>query len=65
MIRTGFTISWAGTFGYSLIAGLDMRFSPGVLLKYSFQFLANTVDYLTEPENKYGIRNSLFLDIKF
>jgi hypothetical protein len=64
-LRTGATLSWTGRFGYSILAGIDIKFSPEVLLKYNFQFLQDTIDYTTVPKPKYGIENALILDVKF
>ena len=64
-IRTGFTAGWSSGWGYSAIAGLNLRFSPSVLFKYTFQFLANAVDLSAVPRREYGIGNGVFLDVKF
>jgi hypothetical protein len=64
-IRTGGTVSWANELGYSLLVGIDLRFSPAVLLRYYFQFLSNTIDYGDAPAAVFGIENGLFLDVKF
>ncbi|MBN2352163.1 MAG: hypothetical protein JXD23_06290 [Spirochaetales bacterium] len=63
-IRTGGTVSHAGAFGYSLLAGVDIRFSPAVLLRYFFQFLADAPDENLARVNGYGIENGLFLDVR-
>ncbi len=63
--RAGFTVSKADTFGYSLIAGVDFFFCPTVALKYSFQYLSDTVEYLTSPQPRSGIANALILDLRF
>jgi hypothetical protein len=64
-IRTGGTASWSGDFGYSLLAGLNVRFSPAVLLKFYFQFLSNTVDYGAAPARAFGVQGGLILDVEF
>jgi hypothetical protein len=63
--RAGFTVSRADTVGYSLIAGLDFFFRPTIALKYSFQYLSDTVEYLTSPQPRSGIANALILDLRF
>jgi hypothetical protein len=63
--RAGFTVSRAATIGYSLIAGLDFAFSSAVALRYSFQYLSDTIEYLTSPQAHSGIVNALILDLRF
>ena len=63
--RAGFTVSKADTFGYSLIAGVDFFFRPTAALKYTFQYLSDTVEYLTSPQARSGIANALILDLRF
>jgi hypothetical protein len=62
--RAGFTVSHADTFGYSLAAGLDLFFRRAVSLKYTFQFLSDSID-LTELAPRSGISNALVLDVRF
>jgi len=64
-LRTGATLSWADFFGYSILAGMEIAFTPSVRLKYSFQFMSTTIDNMTQPVEKYGIANNLLLDIRF
>jgi len=64
-VRAGFTVSKADAFGYSLIAGADFYFRPTVALKYTFQYLSDTVEYLTSPQPRSGIGNALILDLRF
>ncbi len=61
----GFTLSRADAFGYSLIGGVKVSFSPKVSLQYSLQYLSDTVVYLTAPQPRSGISNGLVLDWKF
>jgi hypothetical protein len=63
--RAGFTMSMASAFGYTLIAGLDLSFSPAVILRYCFQFLSDTIEYLDSPQPRSGIANILTLDLRF
>jgi len=49
-----------------LLAGIDFYFRRGLTLKYSLQYLFNTVEYQTgflEPRS--GISNALILDVRF
>jgi hypothetical protein len=61
----GFTLSRADAFGYSLIGGARFALTPAVSLQYSLQYLSDTVTYLTEPQPRSGISNSLVLDWRF
>jgi len=63
--RAGFTVSKARAFGYSLAAGLDFSFRPAWSLRYSFQYLSDTVEYLSSPQPHSGIANTLVLDVRF
>ena len=63
-VRAGFTLSRADAFGYTLAAGIDLTFTPAFTLKYSFQFLSDTVEYLNSPQPRSGIANTLLLDVK-
>ncbi len=63
--RAGFTVSRAGTFGYSLAGGLDLFFRTGWSLKYTFQFLSDSIEFLTSPQPRSGISNGLVLDVRF
>jgi hypothetical protein len=63
--NAGFTVSRADAFGFSLIAGLKISFTPKVSLQYSLQYLSDTVTYLAEPQPRSGISNGLVLDWKF
>ncbi len=62
--RTGFTVSYSGQIGYSILAGLDISFNEYFQLKYKFMFLSNTVNYSEAPSVVYGIENVLMADIK-
>ena len=62
--RAGFTVSRANAFGYSGIAGIDLTFSESFALRYSIQYLSDTVEYLTEPQPRSGIANTLIVDVK-
>jgi hypothetical protein len=62
--RAGFTVSLAETFGYSLTAGLDFFFRRAVALKYTFQFLSDSID-LSDLEPRSGVSNALILDVRF
>lgn len=63
--RLGFTFSQAGLFGYSAAAGLDFYLSPAVALKYTFEYLSDSVEYLTSPQPRSGVSNALVLDWRF
>jgi hypothetical protein len=63
--RGGFTVSRANAFGYSAIAGVDVRFSAAFSLRYSLQYLSDTVDYIGAPQPRSGIANALIADIRF
>jgi len=63
--RAGFTVSRGDAFGYSLLAGLDFFFRSGLSLKYSFQYLSDTIEYLISPQPRSGISNALILDVRF
>jgi hypothetical protein len=62
--RAGFTMSHADTFGYSLAAGLDFFFRPAVILKYTFQYLSDSIG-IADLEPHSGIENALMLDLRF
>ncbi len=65
-IRTGGTVGWTEEISYSILAGVSIRFSPDVFLKYHFKYLANNPDYSGgTPVKKEGIENGVFLDIRF
>jgi hypothetical protein len=66
--RAGFTagLNNANNFGGSLLAGADFFFRSGWSLKYSFQYLSDTVEYqagVLKPRS--GISNALILDVRF
>ena len=61
----GFTLSRADAFGFSLIGGVKVSFTPKVSLQYSLQYLSDTVTYLSAPQPRSGISNGLILDWKF
>jgi hypothetical protein len=64
--RVGFTASRADAFGYSLLAGIDFFFCSVLALKYTFQFLSDTVEYGSSGiERRSGISNTLVLDARF
>jgi hypothetical protein len=63
--NAGFTLSRAEAFGYSLIAGLKISFTPQVSLQYTLQYLSDTISYLAAPQPRSGISNGLVLDWKF
>jgi hypothetical protein len=63
--HAGFTLSRAEAFGFSLIAGLKVSFSPKLSLQYSLQYLSDTITYLAAPQPRSGISNGLMLDWKF
>jgi hypothetical protein len=64
--RAGFTVSRADAFGYSLSAGIDLFFNPALALKYTFQYLSDTVEYGTAGlQPRSGISNALILDARF
>jgi hypothetical protein len=65
--RAGFTMNHASTFGYSVAAGLDFFFRRPVSLKYTFQFLSDSIDLsgLGGLEPRSGISNALVLDVRF
>ncbi len=63
--RAGFTVSRADTFGYSLAGGLALFFRSGWSLKYTFQFLSDSIEFLTSPQPRSGISNGLVLDVRF
>jgi hypothetical protein len=63
--NVGFTVSRAEAFGYSLIAGVKVSFSPAIALQYSLQYLSDTVTYLAAPQPRSGVSNGLVLDWKF
>ncbi len=63
--RAGFTVSRASNFGWSLIAGMNFSFTPDLVLKYSFEYLADTVEYVDTPQQSNGVSNALILDVKF
>jgi hypothetical protein len=63
--NAGFTLSRAEAFGFSLIAGLKLYFSPKASLHYSLQYLSDTITYLAAPQPRSGISNGLILDWKF
>jgi hypothetical protein len=55
----------ADAFGYSLSTGIDFFFRRGLALKYTFQYLSGTVEYLTSPQPRSGLSNALVLDARF
>jgi hypothetical protein len=63
----GFTVSFSQDLGYSFIAGTNITITPDIVLKYTFSFLSNVVQYLTQPSPTatYGIENLVSLDWKF
>jgi len=64
--RAGVTVSRASGFGYSVIAGMNFSFSRAITLKYSFQYLSATVEYLAAaPQQKDGVSNAIILDVEF
>jgi len=64
--RAGFTASWADAFGYSLLAGIDFFFRRALTLKYTFQYLSDSVEYGTGGlQPRSGISNALLLDVRF
>jgi len=63
--RAGFTVSRASTLGYSLIGGIDVSFTPSLTLKYSLQYLSDSIEYLTAPQLHSGVSNLLLLDWRF
>jgi hypothetical protein len=63
--RAGFTVSRADAFGYSLLAGLDFFFRSGLSLKYSFQYLSDSIEPLSSLQPRSGISNALILDARF
>ena len=64
--RVGFTASLADAFGGSLLAGIDFFFRRALTLKYSFQYLSNTVEFGTNgTQQRTGISNALLLDARF
>jgi hypothetical protein len=63
--QAGFTVSRADAFGYTLAAGIDLTFTLACTLKYSFQFLSDTIEYLDSPQPRSGIANALILDARF
>jgi hypothetical protein len=64
-LRAGFTLSYINSIGYSVIGGINYRFSKDFILRYTFQFLANAVVYDTGPGIGYGIQNVLIADVIF
>jgi hypothetical protein len=63
--RAGFTVSRAADFGFSFIGGVDVSFTPAITLKYSLQYLSDTVEYLAAPQPRSGLSNGLILDWRF
>jgi hypothetical protein len=63
--KVGVTASHASDFGWSAIAGVNFTFSPAVTLKYSFQYLAATVEYLDTPQQRDGVSNTFIVDVNF
>jgi hypothetical protein len=63
--NVGFTVSRADAFGFSLITGARVSFTPKVSLQYLLQYLSDTVTYLAAPQPRSGISNGLILDCKF
>jgi len=63
--RLGFTLGWANGLGWSAIAGADWSITPSLKLRYNFQYLSNTIEYVTAPVTKNGIENALVMDVKF
>jgi hypothetical protein len=63
--HAGFTLSRADAFGFSLIGGCKVSFTPKVSLQYSLQYLSDTITYLAAPQPQSGISNGLILDWKF
>lgn len=63
--RAGFTVSRASALGYSLIGGIDVSFTPNLTLKYSLQYLSDSIEYLTAPQPHSGLSNLLLLDWRF
>jgi hypothetical protein len=65
--RAGFTasLSQEKTFGYSLLAGIDLFFRRALTLKYTFQYLSDTIEPLTALQPRSGISNALILDARF
>ena len=63
--HSGFTVSYANGFGYSLIAGFKLVFTKKNSLKYFIRYLSDTIEYLDEPRMNQGIANGLILDIRF
>jgi hypothetical protein len=64
--RAGFTLSYAAdTLGWSLIGGTNLKLGENSAVKYTFSWFSDTVQYLSEPSTRRGVRNSLSLDVKF
>jgi hypothetical protein len=64
-LRAGGTMGYAGEFGWSAIAGINVAITPKVLLKYTFKYLAEPVDGLPGSPVKNGVENGLVLDVRF
>jgi hypothetical protein len=64
-LRAGGTMGYSGQFVWSVLAGVNVTFSPKVLLKYNFKYLAEPVDGRPGAPIKNGLENGLVLDVRF
>lgn len=66
-LRAGATMgyTYTGEFGWSAIAGASFSFTPKVLLKYTFKYLAEPPENEWISAVKNGIENALVLDARF
>lgn len=63
-LHAGWTMGYSGNFGWSAIAGINFSFTPKVVLKYFFRYLAEPVENVPGAPVKNGIENGLVLDVK-
>ena len=64
-LRAGGTMGYSGQFVWSVLAGVNAAFTPKVLLKYNFKYLAEPLDDRPGAPIKEGVENGLVLDVRF
>ena len=63
-VRAGCTLGNADEFAWSLIVGVNVVVSQAVMLKYTFKYLADSLDALPGSPVRRGIENGLVLDVR-
>jgi hypothetical protein len=66
-LRAGVTMgsTSTGELGWSAIGGVNLSFTPKVILKYTFKYLAEPPENEWTSTVKEGIENGLVLDVRF